>query len=153
MSNAVTLEPIVGFSLDNNTTSTTAGGTTVESKTSTRDLTLAAQVRVAAAQSGPVDLVVIAGAGLSSQRTVVDPDGADNNTTTDGLGMGLNWGIGVNFWATENGSVSADASNPLLGIGSTTTTDEATSAETTSGGSQLAVAFDPTVRIMGHVFF
>ena len=130
-----------------------AVGTDREDTTSELDLQLSTVVRFRMATRGPLDFVLIGAPGLSYTSTTTDPDGADNATKVSSTSLGIGWGIGIEWFLRPHWSLSFDALNPLFSIASTTTDRPMMLSDTTRTTTTYGAVFDPTVRLMGHLFF
>lgn len=150
---SVTIEPIVEFDLGNVNTRQEAPDIEVVDSTRRTDLTVAALGRFQLAERGNVELQALGGARVNWSSSVNDPEGTENNTTTSFLGLGLDWGVGVNWWVSPNFALSGDATNGLVSVRSSKTSPEVGESSTSSNGLDVSVGWDPTIRMMGHVFF
>lgn len=150
---AFTLEPTVGFGWDKWSTEVDVIGATITTDTSGWELGVGANLRYYAASHGPVDLVGIVGAGWATAHQLTDPEGTDNDVTTDRTTLTVAWGLGVEGYANEHWSLSVDATNPLLAHTRMVDNDEATEVETTGTGLSLGVEWAPTIRFMTHLYF
>ncbi len=130
-----------------------AVGTDREDTTTQLDLQLSTVVRFRMATRGPLDFVLIGAPGISYTTTTTDPDGADNSTKVSSTSVGIGWGIGIEWFLRPHWSLSFDALNPLFSIASTTTDRPMMLSDTTRTTTTYGAVFDPTVRLMGHLFF
>ena len=145
MPSGLTLEPIVGLGIgaDSSKVDTTkSSGTQV-------DIFAGANVRKPMMSRKNVDLLGIIGGGLdiSSSSTKVDTA----KTSSTGIGLAATWGLGVEYWPTHHWSLSLDATNPLLNVASTSGKQGA--VKTSSTSFFIGGIFDPTVRVMGHLYY
>ena len=138
--NGITVEPTVMLSLGNDSVDQGFG----DSDTTTVNVGLGADVRFPIASWGPVDFVVLGGAGIGYQR--VDPDGDNNNTTTTGITG--RWGLAVEYWVTPRWLINMTGRNPFFDFASS---DQPGGAETTS--IDFGIIFDPTITAMVHLIF
>lgn len=145
MPSGMTFEPIVGLGIGADSSKTgpaKSSGTQV-------DLFAGANIRKPMMSRKKVDLLGILGGGLdiSSSSTKV----GDAKTSSTGIGLAATWGLGVEYWPTHHWSLSLDATNPLLNISSTSGKEG--DVKTSSTGFFIGGIFDPTVRVMGHLYY
>jgi hypothetical protein len=101
--------------------------------------------RVGIAERGPVQLQ---GVGYGTVG------GASRGTGSNARSMsmvGLGWGLGVTWWASERFSLSGDATNPL--VQSTRSRRGEGSDRRVESSTDIGLLLAPTVRMMGHVWF
>jgi hypothetical protein len=101
--------------------------------------------RVALADRGPVQLQGVGYGAVGGAAR-----GTGSNARTMSM-VGLGWGIGVTWWASERFSLSGDATNPLLQ--STRFRRGEGDARSVESATDLGLILSPTVRMMGHVWF
>jgi len=140
-----------------------------QDKASGFDLSLGVNVRYAIASHGPVDLIVIGGAGFSmgtdsSQNDVTNTTTKDT-TNIQSMSASVGYGLGIEWFVGHGLSVGADATNPLLvwtqsssrhSVAVTnTTTNEVTTTVTDTNQSNVtgALVWAPTVRLMVFLYF
>ena len=138
-----------------------------EDTTSGLNLSLNTNVRFSVAEAGPVNFVAIGGLGVGYMQSTVNADVLEENQTDErnnsGLSASLNWGLGVEWFLTRHIAVSADATNPLAAWSRNTqvrtTTDTTgvepvnTRAESVTSELNAGLIFQPTVRVMFHLYF
>jgi len=139
----LTFEPRVAFANE----SQTSGMTGAETTTSTTELGLGALIRYPVIKSGRVDLEAVG--SVDVDNTKVDPDGADNNTTTTTIGV--SWGLAINYWITKHWDLSLTAENPLFSY-SKQTQEQAGGMETTTSTTNVGLIFEPVVFLMVHLY-
>ena len=71
------------------------------------------------------------------------------STTTVGVG----WGIGLEWFLRPHWSLSFDALNPLFSIAKTSTDRPLLLSDSSRTVTTYGAVFDPTVRLMAHLFF
>jgi hypothetical protein len=111
------------------------------------------QVRYRLAHRGRADLLGLGAAGVTQGSALTDPDGTDNDTITKMLAFGVAWGAGIEWFATENWSVSVDGTNTLVELATVSVEEEAFETDTTITSNVIGVAWDPTIRLMTHLYF
>jgi len=139
----LTFEPRVAFANESQKMSVAGTDTT----TSTTELGLGALIRYPVIKSGRVDLEAVGSVDLDN--TKVDPDGADNNTTTTTLSV--SWGLSINYWFTKHWNLSLTAENPLFSY-TKQTQEQAGGMETTSSTTNVGLIFEPVVFLMVHLY-
>lgn len=153
------------------TGSVTVGGTTDsdtdEDTNGGLNLGIGGNVRYSFGSFGPVDFVGIGGIGFNYGSNTVNRDvqetGLVDRTTTSSIGATLNWGLGVEWFLSRNVVLSADAHNPLVSWTQTTvnnvqqdntgTEPVAAQTETVNRTLNYGLIFQPTVRVMFHLYF
>lgn len=149
----IEIEPTAGLAISSSTTVVEVPDdeNTTVSRSSGVDVGVLGRFGVA--QKEAVELQALGGVGFGTGRTTTDPEGSDNNTTTGTVWIGASWGVGVTWWASERFSLTADATNPLVNYNRSKTEPESGDSSQTNTNFSLLVQFDPTVRMMGHVWF
>lgn len=150
---SVTIEPIIEFGLGNSRERFEQPDNEVVNNARRTAFQVGALGRFQAAERGNVELQALGGAGFGWSSSVDDPEGTENNTTTSGLSASLTWGLGVNWWVSPNFALSGDATNPLVGVSSSKSSPEVGDSSSTNSSFGVNIGWDPTVRMMGHVFF
>ena len=147
------IEPTLQFAVDNGRSVVEVPDDETTDSTRALALNLGVDARFRLAQRDNVELMGIGGAFLGTSVNTNDPEGSDNNTTTSGTSVGLDWGIGVNWWVHRSFCVSADVQNPLFAISSSKTTQEGFDGSQRTSNTSIDIAFLPVARMMGHVTF
>lgn len=115
----------------------------------TSDLQVALLVRYPIVHHGRFELELLGAAGISQHK--VNPDGPDNDTTTNT--QSLDWGVGIGYWFSRHWALSVEALNPLLSHTSTESPNglgmgmNQTNTTTTYG-----IVFDPTIAFLIHLY-
>lgn len=121
------------------------GSLSVESATNAVELGV--MVRFPLRSHGRADLSLVGGGSLS--LTTINPDGDDNNTQINALGV--SWGVALDYWVTQHWNVSFTAMNPVL-ITSKTTREQGPGLEEASSRTTFGAIFDPTLAVMLHLY-
>ena len=143
----LTIEPIAGAVIANSSTKVDSAKTT----TSSTDIFLGTNVRKPLWSRSQADAIVIVGAGMESSSDSTKISGG-GKTTASGMSFGANWGVGVEFFPRSHWSISFDATNPLLTFTSSNSKDAA-GVKTSTSAMSLSPMFDPSVRLMSHLYY
>ncbi|HUQ06021.1 MAG TPA: hypothetical protein VM261_26140 [Kofleriaceae bacterium] len=118
-----------------------------ETETTTTSTELGVLVRHPLMSNGKVDFEIAGGASLS--RSVVNPDMADNDTTT--TSFGIFYGIAVGYWFTPHVYLTLTGLNPILSTSSRAEEMGPTiTIETSTSG--VGLVFDPNIFAMLHLY-
>ena len=139
----LTFEPRIAFANSSQTTGMTGNETT----TSTTELGLGALVRYPAIVHGKVDLEIVGLVDLDN--TKINPDGADNDTTTTTFTIA--WGLALDYWFTHHWNLSLTATNPLFSY-TTTSMEMGAGVESKNSTTNVGLIFDPVVALMVHLY-
>lgn len=123
-----------------------------------------ANVRYDLLSRGPFDLVGILGGRFSYDSRLAQVDVLDttqrNEQRKNTIDAGLDWGLGVVWFLSNNLSVSADVTNPLLTFTSEKTTTERDRpngnqerATQEKSGVDYGLSFSPVARVLFHLYF
>ncbi|MBK9073080.1 MAG: outer membrane beta-barrel protein [Myxococcales bacterium] len=112
------------------------------------EFALGAQLLVPVMRRPKTDLHAVGLAQLHTNK--VNPDGDGNSTTMSGIGLG--YGVEVQYWARKHVSLSMQASNLLLATDKTTT-EQGNGLEIKVTESTYGIIWDPAVRLMFHLYF
>jgi len=116
------------------------------SAASATTLDLGAALRFGVARRGPVQLLGIAGVGL----TRASSEAGDAVTTA--TSARLTWGLAIDYWLQRHLALSVSATNPLVSHSAVREAygemDQASFSSTTYG-----LSFDPTIAMMVHLFY
>ena len=115
-------------------------------------LDVGVNLRYNIASRNKVDLAVLGGIGIDVTNTTTDPDGNNNDITDKTTTLGVAWGLGAEYHINGHWAISVDGLNPLAAIANGSSEDDAASTETKTQGSIIGVGWDPTIRIMGHLY-
>lgn len=152
MDDGLTLEPNLQASIGIGSSKVSGGGASVSGSSSAVTLVVGTAVRKPFASRNQVDIVGILTPAITIQSTSDKPAGGTKTTTT-AFGIGTGWGLGVEYWPKTHWSLSFNALNPLLNIGSTSTKDSG--AGTTTSGTNIFVGgvWNPSVQLMTHIYY
>lgn len=140
----LTFEPRVELARSGSTTDT---GTPPDTETTTTSTELGVLARHPLMSNGKVDFEIAGGFSLA--RSVVNPDMADNDTTT--TSFGIFYGIAVGYWFTPHVYLTLTGLNPILSTSSRSEEMGPTlTVETSSTG--VGLVFDPNVFAMLHLY-
>jgi hypothetical protein len=139
----LTVEPFAALALGSQTQE--AGG--VEASTSSLGFEVGADVRLPNRVRGPVDLVLVGGAGLGTTST--NPDGDDNDSST--FFLDVHWGLGLDFWFRSHWCLSLTATNPLL-VYQQSNQEGGGIGDTTSSRFDVGAIWEPNVVAALHLF-
>ena len=153
LADKIEIEPTLGLAISSSTQVVEVPDDETTNVTRNIGVGVGALGRFGVAQKESVELQALGGVGFNTGRTTNDPEGSDNNTTTGSVSVGASWGVGITWWASERFSLTADATNPLVSFARSKTEPESGDSSTTSTDFAFLVQFDPTVRMMGHVWF
>lgn len=145
MPSGMTFEPIVGLGIGADSSKV---GTEKSSGTAV-DLFAGANIRKPMMSRKNVDLLGILGGGLDISST--SSKVADVKSSSTGIGLSATWGLGLEYWPNHHWSLSLDATNPLLNVNSTSGKEG--DVKTSSTSFFIGGIFDPTVRVMGHLYY
>ena len=81
----------------------------------------------------------------------IDPDGPDNAVDVQAISLAVVWGFSVEWFFKQHMTLSFDALNPAILLD--TTKASAGDVDATSSTSSLGAVFNPTVRLMFHMYF
>jgi hypothetical protein len=144
LASGVTLEPFVTVALSGTHTEDEFG----ETDNGQFELSAGTNLRYPRQIHGPVDFLLVGGAGVGITST--DPDGPDNDSTT--MAVGLSWGIGLEYWHNTHWSLSLTATNPFV-VYSRTSQEQGPGMDAVSSSSLIGVIWEPNVVLMGHLYF
>jgi hypothetical protein len=139
----LTVEPFAALALGSQ--SEEAGG--VEASTSSFGFEVGADVRLPNRVRGPVDLVLVGGAGLGTAST--NPDGDDNDSST--FFLDVHWGLGLDFWFRRHWCFSLTATNPFL-VYQQSTQESGGVGDTSSSRFDIGAIWEPNVVAALHLF-
>lgn len=143
LASGLTLEPIVVIARDG----TSVEGDFGDSDSSDFGMLFSANLRMPRQIHGKVDLVLLGGAAAGFVSS--NPDGDDN--TSSSLLLGLNWGLGLEYWVRSQWCLSLTATNPFIAY--ERENDElGPGMETTTTTNSIGVVFAPNVVLMAHLF-
>ncbi len=140
LSDSLILEPRLNLRYDRQSVDNSAGVTQSNSVLTTG---VDVGVRWLLMSRGPIDLAILAGAGLSN--TVVNAA-----TDTNSQHFGINWGVGLAWYLYKNWSMSLDLMNPLFSLDRTSMDGGNTTSKIVAGAIFQA---PPNVLVMMHLFF
>jgi len=142
LGSGLTIEPrvVIGFS-----TQKVPNGAGTDTTKST-EIGAAADVRYPHQIHGPVDLVLVGGAGFD--RSSTNPPGSGSSST---LAFDLSWGLGLEYWFSPHWSISATAENPIVVL-SSTTDDNGTGMTQTTSTTTLSAEWSPNVLAFVHLY-
>jgi hypothetical protein len=142
----LTFEPRIEFARSASTTDTGIPPDP-ETETTITSTELGVLVRHPLMSNGKVDFEIAGGASLA--RNVVNPDMADNDTTT--TSFGIFYGIAVGYWFTPQVYLTLTGLNPILSTSSRAEEMGPTiTVETSNTG--VGLVFDPNVFAMLHLY-
>jgi hypothetical protein len=146
LGNGMAIEPIARLSVASNS------GKVGTAKTSSSDfgITAGADFRKDIAGRHQVDFVGILGPSISLD-SASSKDATGAKTTSTGFGIGATWGLGVELWPKDHWSITFDAVNPLISINSDS--GKTAGVKTSTTGFFVGTVFDPTVRLMTHIYY
>jgi len=99
--------------------------------------------------SSVLSLELVGSAAISQHK--VNPDGPDNDTTTNMQALG--WGLGINYWLSRHWALSAIALNPLLSHSSTESPNGLGMGMTqTDTTTTYGIVFDPSISFLIHLY-
>jgi len=139
----VTVEPFAAVVLSSQKTE--VGG--ADATTSIFGFEVGTDVRLPYRVRGPVDLVLIGGAGLGTSST--NPEGSGNDSSA--FFVDLHWGLGLEYWIRSHWTISLNATNPLLRYTKQTQEDPTTGDQTTSR-LDIGAVWEPDVVASVHLF-
>lgn len=140
------LEPIAGIVLVNDNSKVASAKTT----STQTEIFAGANVRKPLWSRAQADMVVIGGANVEIGSASSKVGSA--KTTSSSTGFGASYGLGVEFWPRSHWSVSFDATTQLLGFTATNSKDAA-GVKTTATQMIISPAFDPSIRLMAHLYY
>ena len=140
LDSALTFEPFVRLATHGQST---ADG---DFKDAQNELLLGTNVRFPLKSRGKVDLIATAGGFLGLDTS--DPDGDDNNSTTTSLG--IDYGLGVNYWYNANWCLSFTARNPFVSYSSTS---QEASDDLTTSNIDVGAIWNPLTELSLHLFY
>lgn len=144
----LTIEPIAGIEIASTSTKVDSAKTT----TSSTDIFLGTNVRKPLWSRAQADAIVIVGAAVESTSDTTKTSPGGGKTTSSGFSIGANWGIGVEFFPRRHWSISFDATNPLLTLSNSSSKDPA-GVKTTTSSTVISPQFDPSIRMMTHLYY
>lgn len=153
LSPKLTLEPLVNASFDRSEDTVDLGGTEVSAVSNALELSAATAARTPIFARGKVSLIGIGELAFRFSSLTVNPDGNNNNETTNTQVVALAWGVGVEWFLFQNISLSLDATNPLL-VFTNSVNDEEDPAgiDVASNDIFAGVVFAPSVRLLLHLY-
>jgi hypothetical protein len=113
----------------------------------TTDLVLAAIIRVPVVKHGRIELELLGTAGIEQHK--LNPDGPDNDTTSNSLFLG--WGVGIGYWLSRHWELATSAENPFL-TRTSTSKDIGMGMQSTETTTTFGLVFDPTVTFMIRLY-
>ena len=149
------IEPYVQLGLSSATdkTTNTDTSTTTKSTTSGNELLVGARVAFPLASTPVAELQVLGDLSISRTASEVDPDGADNNVISSASSMGLDYGLGIEWYVSKHFSVAAQGTNDLFTYTSTSTEDQAANTKNETSGPSFGLIWNPTVALMFNLWF
>jgi hypothetical protein len=149
----VTLEPTLGWTKLTVEEEQDNGDNTATSSSEGTALSLELNGRFALKSRGPVDLELLGGLALGSNKSEIDPEGPDNTQTSESSDVGLQVGVGLEAFRGEHWSCSLDGLGRLVSVGKSHSEAEGTDATTDGKTTAISLPLDPTVRAMVHLYF
>jgi len=101
---------------------------------------------------GAVDLLMLG--GVSYQKLAEEnnlTEGKSDQTTADATTLSLEWGVGLEGFVNPHWSVGVDAVNPLVSIRNESYKDD--DSDNASNLQTLTLSFDPSIRVLSHIYF
>lgn len=140
LASALTFEPFVRLA--------TSGQSRLDGdeKDAQNELLLGTNVRLPLKSRGKVDLIATVGGSLGFNTN--DPDGDDNNSTTTSLG--IDYGLGVEYWYNANWCLSFTARNPFVNYQSTSFE---ISGDATTSNIDVGAIWTPLTELSLHLFY
>jgi opacity protein-like surface antigen len=109
-------------------------------------LSAGAALRFGVARRGPVQLLGVAGVGVSRSSS---EQGVGTSTSTSAQ---VSWGIAIDYWLQQHLALSMSATNPL--VSHTGVRDSyGGMEETIYAATTYGLQFDPTIAMMVHLFY
>jgi hypothetical protein len=142
-----TTVPLGGFNLNHSSLSAEGAGKSTDLHKQ-NDVAIASDVRYVLASRGPVDLSAIG--GLAYHYIGEDKEDIAGTDVTTHV-ITLEWGVGLSYYFAHVWSLSMDITNPLFTWFKTST--DTTAGSTSVSGFDLGINFNPTSRLMLHLFF
>jgi len=116
-------------------------------KVTTTDMVFTVLARMPMITNGKVDFELAGGLGFG--RSVINPDMADNDTTTTAFTLG--YGLAVAYWFTPHVHLSLTGMNPIFST-STEVEEMGPTLEVTTTSSSFGLVFQPNVFVMLHLY-
>tara|TARA_R110002096_G_scaffold299503_1_gene493905 strand:- start:3726 stop:4232 length:507 start_codon:yes stop_codon:yes gene_type:complete len=116
-------------------------------KDAQNELLLGTNVRFPLKSRGKVDLIATFGGFVGFNTN--DPDGDDNNTTTTQLG--IDYGLGVEYWYNANWCLSFTARNPFVNYSGTSFEDNNDNLATSN--IDVGAIWNPLTELSLHLFY
>lgn len=151
LASGLTFEPLVQISYAATSDSTDGPGIDVENTQNEFDFMVASQVRLPLVSRGRADLVGLGAATMAFGRGTNDPDGPDNSTDTGNLAFALLYGLSVEYFVFPHWVISFDATNPVFALARQT--QEMNDVKATDSSFAIGAIWNPTVRLMLHLFY
>ena len=153
----VQIEPFVGLGISSGSvTEEIPGSDKSENKVSGNELTLGTTVYYPLAAHGNLELQALGTLRISRTSNKDDPEGDDNTDTVTNTAFSLDYGLAIEWWFSEHLSISARASNPVIGFSSMSSESEVGSGEKTKGTSSstgVGLNWKPTVGAVLNIWF
>lgn len=154
VSETVTLSPTLDIAFASSSTSS-GGGENAGFQTRDTNLGVGVEVLNALAQRGTTMLQLAVGGRLGFDTFTEEPNEPDEIQTTT-RSVNVYYGLGVEHFFGGNDphfSVSAHGLNTLLTVASSTVDDRNTDVITDTNSTLFGVIWDPSVRMMVHIYF
>lgn len=147
-----TVEPVAGLAIGSVSQKFDTGGSTTENAVGSTSVAAGVTARKHVGARGKIDFQLLGSALLGYGSSEDNPAGSDNNVVTSTLALTAGWGFGLECFFKPQWSVSFDAMNPAVVFNSVTTNPpgDGEGVETTL---LVGAIFDPTVRVMTHVYW
>ena len=152
MEDGFTIEPGIQVDANIGSSKVSGGGASVKGSSSQINLIVGAALRKPIMGRNQVDVVGILTPGIMITSGSVKPAGGTETDTT-GFGIGTGWGLGVEYWPKTHWSISFNALNPLLNIGTTSVKDKGAGTTTSTTNFFLGADFNPSVQLMTHLYY
>jgi hypothetical protein len=152
MEDGLTLEPNVQIDVASGSSKVSGGGASAKGSSSAMNLIVGAAIRKPMYSRSQVDIVGIINPFISITSSSTKPAGG-TKVATSTFGLGTGWGVGVEYWPKSQWSISFNALNPLLNIGSTSTKDDAAATTTSATNVFVGADFNPTVQLLTHIYY
>lgn len=146
MDSGLTIEPSVTLAVE---TGSSKVGTAPADSTTGVDIIFGGNVRKPFWSRNRVEAIFIVGAELAVGSDTAKVGGA--KTTSTAFLVGANYGVGVEYFPRAHWSLSLDATNPIINLVSAQS--KAGGVKTTTSNIFFGAVFDPTVRLMWHLYY
>lgn len=148
----LTLEPGVQIDVLMDNSKVSGGGASASGSSSTINLILGTAIRKPFMSRNKVDIVGILTPAIAITSSSTKPAGGTKTTST-AFGLGTGWGVGVEYWPKTHWSISFNALNPLLAVGSTSTKDSGTGIKNDDTQIFVGADFNPSVQLLTHLYY